>query len=200
MLVTIDMTGVESLMRTLSADNARKAVKNSVKQLYKDGFLEARTHVEKYYNMRQGELDRYIDKPRTSNKNGEISVSVKIKRSNFNMFNFIQSQSVSSSLKSKKKKTGRVVVKIKRGGQAHVFDHAFVMLGKNGNIGIFNRIIPKTKTSTGKDKIVRINTLGPTAMFQKEGFPIFKQHIEDHAMEVIQKKIFFYIRKQSRGK
>lgn len=204
MKVTTDLKALESQLNKLKPENAAKVIKSSVKKLHKDGMVKAHAEVAKVYDLRRSNINRYIDKPKTRSKNGEIVTTVTIRTRYASLLNFATNASVSSSIIRKKRHTKVIVVKIKRGQSAHTFRHAFMMNarrgnnGATGNIGMFERVIGK-KSSTGKDKIKRLNTVGPISMFRNVGFDAFSGHVETNARAVFEKKLKFYFKKESKA-
>lgn len=194
MIVKIDMTGQEEILNAVSPSVAKKAIRRTLKEVMSAGMNAGQREVTKVYNIKSSQLKRYIGNRVVSKDGLEISVSVRSK-SYVSLFNFINKSSISSSLKRKNKNSrSKVKVKIIKGGGVHTFRHAFVMIGKNGNIGIFERVVGK-KSSTGNDKIVRLNTVGPIGMFESKGIPIVQEHVTTNAADVLSRNLKYYMSK-----
>ncbi len=194
MIVTIDMTGQEALLKAVNPNTAKKAIKRTLKELMSSAMTAGQKEVTKTYNLKTSQLKRYIGSRVVSNAGLEVSVSIRSK-GYVSMFNFINKASIQSSLTRKNKNSkGKVKVKIIKGGGAHTFRHAFVMIGKSGNIGIFERV-RGMKSSTGNDKITRLNTVGPIGMFEKVGLPIIQDHVTSRASDVLKRNLAFYMSK-----
>lgn len=196
MIVTIDMTGQEALLRSVNPNTAKKAIKHTLKELMSRGMTAGQKEVTKKYNLKTSQLKRYIGSRVVSKQGMEVSVSIR-SQGYVSMFNFINKASIQSSITRKNKNTkSKVKVKIIKGGGAHTFRHAFVMIGKSGNIGIFERV-RGVKASTGNNKITRLNTVGPIGMFEKVALPIIQDHVTSRAADVLKRNLAFYMGKDA---
>lgn len=194
MIVKIDMTGQEEILNSVSPLVAKKAIRRTIKEVMSAGMNAGQREVTKVYNLKSSQLKRYIGNRVVSKDGLEISFSVR-SRSYVSLFNFINKSSISSSLKRKNKNSrSKVKVKIIKGGGVHTFRHAFVMIGKSGNIGIFERV-RGVKSSTGNDKIVRLNTVGPIGMFESKGIPVVQEHVTSNAADVLSRNLKYYMSK-----
>lgn len=196
MIVTIDMTGQEALLRSVNPNTAKKAIKRTLKEVMSSAMTAGQKEVTKKYNLKTSQLKRYIGSRVVSKQGLEVSVSIR-SQGYVSMFNFINKASIQSSLTRKNKNSkSKVKVKIIKGGGVHTFRHAFVMIGKSGNIGIFERV-RGVKSSTGNDKISRLNTVGPIGMFEKAGLPIIQDHVTSRAADVLKRNLAFYMGQES---
>lgn len=196
MIVTIDMTGQEALLRSVNPNTAKKAIKRTLKEVMSSAMTAGQKEVTKKYNLKTSQLKEYIGSRVVSNAGLEVSVSIR-SQGYVSMFNFINKASTQSSLTRKNKNSkSKVKVKIIKGGGAHTFRHAFVMIGKSGNIGIFERV-RGVKSKTGHDKITRLNTVGPIGMFEKVGLPIIQDHVTSRAADVLKRNLAFYMGQES---
>lgn len=196
MIVTIDMTGQEALLRSVNPNTAKKAIKRTLKEVMSSAMTAGQKEVTKTYNLKTSQLKRYIGSRVVSKQGLEVSVSIR-SQGYVSMFNFINKASIQSSLTRKNKNSkSKVKVKIIKGGGAHTFRHAFVMIGKSGNIGIFERV-RGVKSSTGNNKITRLNTVGPIGMFEKAGLPIIQDHVTSRAADVLKRNLAFYMGQES---
>lgn len=200
----VDLRELENMFDKLRPENVNKVMKSSMRKLHKDAMIKAQAEVANVYDLRRSNINRYIGKPKARTNGNGFTVSVEIKKPFASLLNFATGASVSSSITRKKKHSKVVVVKIIRGSGAHIFSHAFLMNGRKGNkgemgnIGLFERV-RGAKSSSGKDKIKRLSSVGPISMFRKTGFDMFKKHIDDNARTLIEKKIRFYFKKENRG-
>lgn len=194
MIVTIDMTGQEALLKAVNPNTAKKAIKRTLKELLSAGMVAGKKEVTKVYNLKNSQLNRYFDNRVVSNGGMEVSVSVRLSPY-VSMFNFINKSSISSSLTRKNRNSkNKVKVKILKGGGTHTFRHAFVMIGKSGNIGIFERV-RGVKSKTGGQMITRLNTFGPMGMFEKMGVPAVQESVTRRASDVLSRNIAYYMSK-----
>lgn len=195
MIVKVDLTGQEELLKVINPSVAKKAIKRTLKEVMSSGINAGQREVTKTYNLKSSQLKRYINNRVVSKDGLEISVSIRSK-SYVSLFNFISKSSIQSSLTRKNKNSkSKVKVKIIKGGGAHTFRHAFVMIGKSGNIGIFERV-RGAKSSSGADKIKRLNTIGPITMFEAKGLPVIQEHVTSKAADVLSRNLSYYM---SRG-
>lgn len=196
MIVTIDMTGQEALLRSVNPNTAKKAIKRTLKEVMSSAMTAGQKEVTKKYNLKTSQLKRYIGSRVVSKQGLEVSVSIR-SQGYVSMFNFINKASIQSSLTRKNKNSkSKVKVKIIKGSGVHTFRHAFVMIGKSGNIGIFERV-RGVRSSTGNDKITRLNTVGPIGMFEKVGLPIIQDHVTSRAADVLKRNLAFYMGQES---
>lgn len=196
MIVTIDMTGQEALLRSVNPNTAKKAIKRTLKEVMSSAMTAGQKEVTKKYNLKTSQLKRYIGSRVVSKQGLEVSVSIR-SQGYVSIFNFINKASIQSSITRKNKNSkSKVKVKIIKGGGVHTFRHAFVMIGKSGNIGIFERV-RGVKSSTGNNKITRLNTVGPIGMFEKVGLPIIQDHVTSRAADVLKRNIAFYMGQES---
>ncbi|GEM_PF-4820232 len=196
MIVKVDMTGADALLRAVNPSVAKKALNRTLKEVMTSGINAGQREVTKTYNLKSSQLKRYINNRVVSKDGLEVSVSIRSK-SYVSLFNFINKGSIQSSLTRKNKNSkSKVKVKIIKSGGSHTLRHAFVMIGKNGNIGIFERV-RGVKSSNGNDKIVRLNTVGPIGMFEKAGLPIIQENVTSRAADVLKRNLAFYMSKES---
>lgn len=196
MIVTIDMTGQETLLRSVNPNTAKKAIKRTLKEVMSSAMTAGQKEVTKKYNLKTSQLKRYIGSRVVSKQGLEVSVSIR-SQGYVSIFNFINKASIQSSITRKNKNSkSKVKVKIIKGGGVHTFRHAFVMIGKSGNIGIFERV-RGVKSSTGNNKITRLNTVGPIGMFEKVGLPIIQAHVMSRAADVLKRNLAFYMGKDA---
>lgn len=192
MIVKVDLTGQEALLKAVNPSVAKKALKRTLKEVMSSGINAGQREVTKTYNLKSSQLKRYISNRVVAKDGLEVSVSIR-SNSYVSMFNFINKSSIQSTLTRKNKNSkGKVKVKIIKGGGSHTFRHAFVMIGKNGNIGIFERV-RGVKTSSGADKIKRLNTIGPIAMFEAKGLPVIQDHVTSKASDVLSRNLSYYM-------
>lgn len=195
MIVKVDMTGADDLLKSVNPTVAKKALKRTLKEVMTGGINAGQREVTKTYNLKSSQFKRYINNRVVSKDGLEVSVSIR-SRSYVSLFNFINKSSIQSSLTRKNKNTkSKVKVKIIKGGGAHTFRHAFVMIGKSGNIGIFERV-RGVKSSSGADKIKRLNTIGPITMFEAKGLPVIQEYVTSKSMDVLSRNLSYYM---SRG-
>ncbi len=195
MIVKVDMTGAADLLKAVNPTVAKKALKRTLKEVMTSGINAGQREVTKTYNLKSSQFKRYINNRVVSKDGLEVSVSIR-SRSYVSLFNFINKSSIQSSLTRKNKNTkSKVKVKIIKGGGAHTFRHAFVMIGKSGNIGIFERV-RGVKSSSGADKIKRLNTIGPITMFEAKGLPVIQEYVTSKSMDVLSRNLSYYM---SRG-
>jgi len=192
MIAKVDLQGLDSIMQSLDPSVIKKATKRTLDELMRGGMTAAQKEVTSHYNMKTSDLKRYIGSRIVARDGSEVSVSIRSMQY-VSMFNFINKASIQSSINRKYKKgKSKVKVKIIKGGGVHTFRHAFVMIGKSGNIGIFERV-RGVKSSTGNAKITRLNTVGPIGMFQKIGLPIIQKYVDDKTSDIFRRNLSFYM-------
>lgn len=193
MVVSVTGKGMDKLMLALDPRLSKKTLNRTLNNLMVQGANAAKKEVRTRYNIKAKQLNKYIKTHRSDVRGLEASINVRSR--SVSLFNFIQRSSISSSISAKRRsKRKPVKVKVLKGGGAHKLRHAFVMMGKNNNIGIFERV-PGVKTSKGTDKIKRLSTIGPSKMFEKEGVPIMQKYVDDNAARIFKNNFDFYIGK-----
>lgn len=190
MIVKVDLHGIYELSSALRPDLYRKAMRKTINDLMTRSSNTAKKHVRSRYNIKVKQLNRYINVRKASGNNLEARFSVRSRR--VSLFNFISKSSISSSIKSKRRGRRPVKVKVLKQSDMHELRHAFVMIGKSGNIGIFERVVG-VKSSTGKDKIKRLNTVGPVKMFEKEGVPLMQRYVDENSSRIFKQNFDYYI-------
>lgn len=193
MIVKANLSGFDKLILALDPKLNKKVINRTINDLMVQGSNAGKRKVTKHYNLKSKQLDRYV-KTRKSTT-GDLEATFFIKARSVSLFNFINKSSISSSIGAKRRKSRRPVkVKVVKANGTSALRHAFVMIGKNGNIGIFERVVGK-KSSTGKDKIKRLNTAGPSSMFYKEGIPEMQEYVDDNSARLFKKNFDFYVGK-----
>lgn len=193
MIVTANLTGLDKLLLALDPKLSKKVINRTLNDLMVQGSNKGKKKVRERYNIKAKQLNRYVKVRRASVNNLEAKFSV-MSRS-VSLFNFVNKGSISSSLGTKRRKGRRPVkVKVIKANGMSKLDHAFIMIGKSGNIGIFERVVGQ-RSSTGKDKIKRLNTLGPTSMFDKEGIPEMQKYVDDNSARLFKTNFNFYVGK-----
>jgi len=193
MTVIIDIEGLDKALLGFKLDIANKTIRKTLNDLMTRSSNTAKRKVRERYNIKAKQLNRYIKVRKASGNNLEAKLSAMSRDAS--LFHFINKSSISSSIKSKRR-SGRRPVKIKvlKQGGTHALRHAFVMIGKSGNIGIFERVVG-VKSSTGKDKIRRLNTTGPAKMFDKAGVPEMQKYIDENTGRIFKQNFNYYIGK-----
>lgn len=194
MIAKVDLQGLDSIMQSLDPSVIKKATKRTLDELMRGGMTAAQKEVTSHYNMKTSDLKRYIGSRVVARDGLEVSVSIR-SQGYVSMFNFINKLSIQSPLTRKNKNSkakSKVKVKIIKGGGVHTFRHAFVMIGKSGNIGIFERV-RGVKSSTGNAKITRLNTIGPIVMFEKVGLPIIQKYVDDKTSDIFRRNLDFFM-------
>lgn len=192
MIVTVDLEGLDKALATLRPDVAQKTMRKTINDIMTRSSNAAKRKVRERYNIKTTQLNRYIKVGRASGTNLEAKLSVRSRDAS--LFNFINKSSISSSLKSKRKGKRPVKIKVLKKGGTHALKHAFVMIGKSGNIGIFQRVVG-VKSSTGKDKIRRLNTAGPAKMFDKAGVQEMQKYADENTNRIFAQNFNYYIGK-----
>jgi len=193
MIVSARLSGLDKVLLALDSKLSKKVINRTINNLMVQGSNAGQRKVRERYNIKSKQLKRYINVRRSNFTALEARLSVRSR--DVSLFNFINKSSISSSLKTKRRKGRRPVkVKIIRGGSAHKLNHAFTMIGKSGNIGIFERV-PGLKSRTGRDKIRRLNTVGPAKMFEKEGVPIMQDYVNDNTARLFKDNFNYYVGK-----
>lgn len=187
---TAEINGLDKLLLALDPNLTKKTTSRTLNDLMKIGSNVAVRKVVGKYNLPTKKFKSYTTVSNSTVKTLEANIS--IKRSYIGLFNFINKSSLKSSLKTRK---NTIKVKILKGGRSHTFRHAFLMIGKNGNKGIFERVLGK-KSSTGKDKITRLNTAGPANMFNKEGIPEMQKYVDENTGRIFKTNFEYYIGKR----
>ena len=190
MIVEVDLHGIYELSSALRPDLYRKAMRKTINDLMTRSSNTAKKHVRSRYNIKVKQLNRYINVRKASGNNLEARFSVRSRR--VSLFNFISKSSISSSIKSKRRGRRPVKVKVLKQSGMYKLRHAFVMIGKSGNIGIFERVVG-VKSSTGKDKIKRLSTVGPAKMFEKEGVPLMQRYVDENSGRIFKQNFDYYI-------
>ena len=192
MIVDIHLEGSDKLLAALRPDLHQKAVRKTINDLMTRSSNAAKRKVRERYNIKAKQLNRYIKVRKASGNNLEAKLSAMSRDAS--LFHFINKGSISSSLKSKRRGRRPVKIKVLKQGGTHALRHAFVMIGKSGNIGIFERVVG-VKSSTGKDKIRRLNTTGPAKMFDKAGVPEMQKYVDDNTGRIFKQNFNYYIGK-----
>jgi len=192
MIVDIHLEGSDKLLAALRPDLHQKAVRKTINDLMTRSSNAAKRKVRERYNIKAKQLNRYIKVRKASGNNLEAKLSAMSRDAS--LFHFINKGSISSSLKSKRRGRRPVKIKVLKQGGAHALRHAFVMIGKSGNIGIFERVVG-VKSSTGKDKIKRLNTTGPAKMFDKAGVPEMQKYVDENTGRIFKQNFNYYIGK-----
>lgn len=193
MIVRADLSGLDKLLLALDPALSKKVINRTLNDLMVRGSNQGKKKVRERYNLKAKQLDRYVKTRRASVTNLEAKLSV-MSRS-VSLFNFVSKSSISSNIHAKRR-TGRRPVKVKvlKVSGTSALHHAFVMIGKSGNIGIFERVVGK-KSSTGKAKIKRLSTVGPASMFDKEGIPEMQKYVDENSARIFKTNFNFYIGK-----
>jgi len=189
--VDFKLSGLDRLVLALDAKLTKKVVNRTLNNLIDRGTTAGKKKVREKYNIKAKNLGRYI-KGKKSNPNS-LEASISVNTRTVSLFNFINAGNIKSKLGATRRGRTPVKVKIIRTAGAHKLSHAFVMIGKGGNIGIFENV-RGVKTSSGKNKIKRLNTVGPSKMFESEGVPIMQKYIDDNAARIFKQNFNFYIR------
>lgn len=193
MIVNADLSGLDKLLLALDPKLTKKVINRTLNDLMVQGSNAGKKKVRERYNIKSKQLNRYIKTRRASVNNLEARFSVMAR--SVSLFNFINKSSISSNIHAKRRKNKRPVkVKVIKSGSAHELRHAFTMIGKNGNIGIFERVSSE-KSSTGKDKIKRLNTTGPSKMFELEGIPEMQSYVDENSGRIFKSNFNYYIGK-----
>ncbi len=193
MIIDIKLDGIDNVIAAMRPELYRKAVKKTINDLMTRSSNAAKRKVRERYNIKAKALSRYISVRKASGSNYEAKISVNSRR--VSLFHFINKGSISSSITTKKRIGKRPVkVKVLKQGGAHKLRHAFVIIGKSGNIGIFERVVG-VKSNTGKDKIRRLNTVGPAKMFDKVGVPLMEQYVDENTQRIFKQNFDYYIGK-----
>jgi integrase len=193
MNVDVRLSGMDKLTLALSPKTNKKVINRTLNNLMTRGSNVAKKKVRERYNIKAKQLNRYIKAHRSNVSNLEASINIRSR--SVSLFNFVNRGSISSSINAKRRSKRRPVkVKILKGGGAHKLRHAFLMMGKNNNVGIFERV-PGVKSSTGKDKIKRLNTIGPSKMFEKEGVPAMQEYVDKNTARIFKSNFDYYIGK-----
>ena len=192
MIVTIDLEGLDKALATLRPDVAQKTMRKTINDIMTRSSNAAKRKVRERYNIKAAQLNRYINVRKVSGNSLEARLSAMSR--DVSLFNFINKSSISSSLKSKRKSRRPVKIKVLKQSGTDTLRHAFVMIGKNGNIGIFERVVGR-KSSTGKDKIRRLNTTGPAKMFDKAGVPEMQKYADENTNRIFAQNFNYYIGK-----
>jgi len=192
MIVDIHLEGSDKLLAALRPDLHQKAVRKTINDLMTRSSNAAKRKVRERYNIKAKQLNRYIKVRKASGNNLEAKLSAMSRDAS--LFHSINKGSISSSLKSKRKGKRPVKIKVLKQGGTHALRHAFVMIGKSGNIGIFERVVG-VKSSTGKDKIKRLNTTGPAKMFDKAGVPEMQKYVDENTGRIFKQNFNYYIGK-----
>lgn len=194
MIVSVTGKGMDKLMLALDPRLSQKTLNRTLNNLMVQGSNAAKRKVRERYNIKPKQLNRYITTYRSTPANG-LEASINVRSRSASLFNFIHRSSISSSINAKRRsKRKPVKIKVLKGGGTHKLRHAFVMMGKNSNIGIFERV-PGVKTAKGTAKIKRLSTIGPSKMFEKEGVPIMQKYVDDNAARIFKNNFDFYIGK-----
>jgi len=193
MIIDVKLKGLDKTLASLKPDIANRAIRKTINDLMTRSSNAAKRRVRERYNIKVKQLNRYIKVRKASGHNLEARISVMSR--DMSLFNFISKSSISSSITVKKRR-GRQPVKIKvlKQGGTHALRHAFVMIGKSGNIGIFERVVG-VKSSTGKDKIRRLNTTGPAKMFDKVGVPEMQKYVDENMGRIFKQNFDYYLGK-----
>jgi len=190
MIVTVDIQGIDKALATLRPDIAQKAMNRTLNDLMTRGKTQATRKVRERYAIKARQLNNYISVRRSSGNNLEARLSVRSR--SVSLFHFLYGE---KSPKLGKRAKGKPVrVKILKQSGVHRLRHAFIMRGKSGNIGIFERVIG-VKSSTGKDKIKRLNTVGPSKMFEKVGVDEMQKYAGENANRIFAQNFNYYIGK-----
>jgi len=193
MIVDIKLEGIDKALAALRPELYQKAIRRTINDLMARSSNKAKRDVRQRYNIKAKQLNRYIKVRKASGNNLEARLSAMSRDAS--LFHFINKSSISSSLKSKRRGKRPVKIKVLKQGGTHALRHAFVMIGRSGNIGIFERVVG-VQSSTGKDKIRRLNTTGPAKMFDKAGVPAMQKYVEDNTHRVFQQNFDYYIGKE----
>ena len=187
----ISLSEMHKLLSVLDPKSFEKTVNRTINDLTIQGTNAAKKQVRDRYNIKAKQLSRYIRTHKS--RVGNLEASINVRTRSVSLFNFIQRGSISSSINSKRRVRKRPVkVKILKGAGAHKLRHAFLMMGRNNNIGIFERV-QGVQTAKGTDKIRRLNTVGPSKMFEKAGVPIIEKYVEDNTARIFRNNFDFYI-------
>lgn len=193
MIVKIKLEGIDKALAALRPELYQKAMRRTLNDLMTRSSNTAKKQVRERYNIKAKQLNRYIKVRKASGNNLEARLSAMSRDAS--LFHFINKSSISSSITAKKRNGRRPVkVKVLKQGDTHTLRHAFVMIGNNGNIGIFERVLGE-KSSTGKDKIRRLNTSGPAKMFDKAGVPAMQKYVDENTTRIFQQNFDYYIGK-----
>jgi integrase len=193
MIITVDLKGIDKALAVLRPEIAQKTLNRTLNDLIIRGSNSAKKKVRERYNIKAKQLNRYIKVRKASGNNLEARLSVMSRDAS--LFHFINKSSISSSITAKKRRGRRPVkIKVLKQGGTHALRHAFVMIGKSGNIGIFERVVG-VKSSTGKDKIRRLNTTGPAKMFDKAGVPEMQKYVDENTGRIFKQNFNYYIGK-----
>jgi integrase len=192
MIIDVKLEGLDEALAVLRPELYNKAVRKTINDLMTRSSNSAKRKVRERYNIKAKQLNRYIKVRKASGNNLEAKLSAMSRDAS--LFHFINKGSISSSLKSKRRGKRPVKIKVLKQGGTHALRHAFVMIGKNGNIGIFERVVG-VKSSTGKDKIRRLNTTGPAKMFDKAGVPEMQKYVDENTGRIFQQNFNYYIGK-----
>jgi hypothetical protein len=192
MRIDVKLEGLDEALAALRPELYNKAVRKTINDLMTRSSNSAKRKVRERYNIKTKQLSRYIKVRKASGNNLEAKLSAMSRDAS--LFHFINKGSISSSLKSKRRGRRPVKIKVLKQGGTHALRHAFVMIGRSGNIGIFERVVG-VKSSTGKDKIRRLNTTGPAKMFDKAGVPEMQKYVDENTGRIFQQNFNYYIGK-----
>jgi len=193
MIVEVKLEGIDEALAVLRPDVVQKTARKTLNDLMIRSSNAAKRKVRERYNIKAKQLNRYIKVRKASGNNLEAKLSAMSRDTS--LFHFISKSSISSSITAKKRRGRRPVkIKVLKQGGAHALRHVFVMIGKNGNIGIFERVVG-VKSNTGKDKIRRLNTTGPAKMFDKAGVPEMQKYVDDNTGRIFKQNFNYYIGK-----
>ena len=191
MTVTVDLEGLDKALAALRPDIAQKAINRTLNDIMARGKTQATRKVRDRYSIKARQLNNYISVRKSSTRNLEVRLSVRSR--NVSLFHFLYGEKTPKLGKRAKGKPVRVKI-LKQLG-VHRLRHAFVMRGKSGNIGIFERVVG-VKSSTGKDKIKRLNTVGPAKMFEKVGVDEIEKYADENANRIFSQNFNYYIGKE----
>jgi hypothetical protein len=189
-IVDVHLEGLDKALASLRPDVANKAMRRTINELMSQSKTAASKKVRERYNIKAKKLNNYINVRKASGNYLEAKLSVRSR--NVSLFNFLYGET--SPKLGRRVKGKPVKVKILKTSGVHKLHHAFVMIGKSGNIGIFERVVG-VKSSTGKDKIKRLNTVGPAKMFEKVAVPEMQKLVDEKVGTTFERNFNYYIGK-----
>jgi len=193
MIVEVKLEGIDEALAVLRPGIAKKTMIRTLNDIMTRSTTKAKRKVRERYNIKAKQLNRYVKAGKADGTDLEAKLSVMSR--DVSLFHFINRSSISSSLKSKRKGRRPIKVKVLKQGGTHVLRHAFLMIDKQGDIGIFERVVGVKSDKTGKDKIIRLNTTGPAKMFDKAGVPEMQKYVDDNTGRIFKQNFDYYIGK-----
>ena len=197
MIVDVKLEGIDEALSALRPELYNKAMRRTLNDLMAIGKTQATKKVRERYNIKAKQLNRYIKVRKASGNNLEARLSVRSRE--ISLYHFLYGEKTPKMGRRAKGKPVRVKV-IKQEGVKRL-RHAFIMRGKNGNIGIFERLVGVKATKgkaaeKGEDKIIRLNTTAFAKMFDNIGVKEMQKYADDNANKVFERNFNYYIGKE----